>query len=236
MRIMTRDFELIGEITGYESLQITRSWHGIGNVELRVNRYIDKANELLKGRIIFPHNQLNKAYVIRHREIELNENGKATENWIITALPLKSWLGQRLTLPPAHTSNDNKQGNAETVMKHYVTNNVINPVKPERKIPGIVLSSNTNLGPTVSWQSRYKNLLEELTNISLESGMGWNVELDFKNKQYIFKVLQGRDLTVDQNVLPPAIFSPEFNTVGQLSYVESELDYRNYAIVAGQGE
>lgn len=43
-------------------------------------------------------------------------------------------------------------------------------------------------------------------------------------------------MTVNQSELPPAIFSPEFNTLGQLSYVESELDYRNYAIVAGQGE
>lgn len=52
----------------------------------------------------------------------------------------------------------------------------------------------------------------------------------------MFKILEGRNLSVNQSLLPPAIFSPEFNTLGQLSYTESELNYRNFAVVAGQGE
>lgn len=236
IRIMTRDFNLINEIDQYSSLQITRSWHGIGDIELRINRYIRGASELTKGRIIFPHSHLNKAYVILYREIELNENGKITENWIIRALSLKAWLAQRLTYPPDHTSYDNKQGDAESVMQHYVNNNVVNPIDVNRIMQDIALAPNLNRGSTVSWQSRFKNLAEELSEISLISGIGWNVEVDIGNKLFIFKPLEGRDLTVNQTALPPAIFSPEFNTLGQLSYVESELDYKNYAIVAGQGE
>lgn len=236
VRIMTRDFNLLGETSRYESLQITRSWHGLGVLELRINRYKQHADKLLRGNIIFPHNKLNKAYIIRHREIELDENGKVTENWLIRALPLKSWLGQRITYPPAHTAYDNKQDNAETVMRHYVNNNVISPVDTKRRMADIVLASNLNRGPVINWQSRFKNLAEETTEISLISGLGWNVEIDKNNKRFVFKVLQGRDLTVNQSILPPAIFSPEFNTLGQLSYVESELDYKNFAIVAGQGE
>lgn len=236
IRIMSRQFELFDEMDLYESLQITRSWHDIGTIDLRINRYQRGANQLLKGRIIFPHNNLNKAYIIRHREIELDENGKASENWVIRALPLKSWLGQRITYPPSHTAYDNKQDNAETVMRHYVNNNVVSPVDSKRRMSDIVLGSNLNRGATVNWQSRFKNLAEEITEISLISGLGWNIEIDKDNKRFVFKVLQGRDLTVNQSVLPPAIFSPEFNTLGQLSYVESELDYKNFAIVAGQGE
>lgn len=160
IRIMTRQFELINEIDQYSSLLITRSWHGIGSIELRINRYIRGADELLRGRIIFPHNHLNKGYVIRHKEIELDENGKATENWIIHALPLKSWLGQRITYPPSHTAYDNKQDNAESVMLHYVNNNVVNPTDINRRMNDIILADNLNRGTTISWQSRYKNLAE----------------------------------------------------------------------------
>lgn len=233
---MTRQFELLNEIDRYSSLQITRSWHGIGSIELRINRYIRGANDLQRGKIIFPHNQLHKGYVIRHREIELDENGKASENWIIRALPLKSWLAQRLTYPPEHTAYDNKQGDAETVMQHYVANNVIRPADVDRTLPDVVLADNLNRGPNVSWQSRYKNLADELEKIGLVSGMGWNIEIDTVNEKYVFKVLEGRDLTVNQSNLPPAIFSPEFNTLGQLSYTESDLNYRNFAVVGGQGE
>lgn len=236
IRIMTREFQLIDQIKLYSSLQITRSWHGVGSIELRINRYLKGANELTRGRIIFPHNQLHKAYQIKHREIELDENGKASENWIIRALPLKSWMGQRITYPTSHTSNDNKQAVAETVMRHYVTNNVINPVDGNRRMEDIVLVANQFRGENVSWQSRYKNLAEEQAEISLLCGLGWNVDIDTNQMKFVFKVLEGRDLTAGQSMLPPAIFSPEFNTLGQLSYTESELNFKNYAIVAGQGE
>lgn len=236
LRIMTRSFELLDEIDQYESLQITRSWSGLGKVELRTNRYMQGADKLQRGHIIFPHNHLNKAYYIRHKEIELDENGKATENWVIIALPLKSWMEQRITYPPAHTAYDNKQAKAETVMLHYVTNNAINPVELKRKMPALVLAPNLMRGQTVSWSSRYKGLAEEMEEIGNLSGLGWNIVPDPDTKQFVFKVLEGRNLTAGQSILPPVIFSPEFDSLGNLSYTESELDYKNYAIVAGQGE
>lgn len=236
IRIMTRDFDLIAEIDQYTSLQLTRSWHGVGSIDLRINRYLKHANELQRGRIIFPHNKLNKAYIIRHREIELDENGKATENWIIQALPLKSWMGQRITYPPSSAGYDNKQGNAETVMQHYVNNNVVNPADPRRKMNKVVLAPNLGRGSQISWNSRYKNLADELTEISTVSGLGWNIDVDTNGEQFVFNISEGRDLTVDQSILPPAIFSPEFNTLGKMTFTESELNYRNAAIVGGQGE
>lgn len=236
IRIMTRNFELIGEVDNYTSLQITRSWHGIGVMEVRVNRYLKDAGELTVGRIIFPHNKLNKAHVILHREIELDIDGKASENWIIRALSLKAWLGMRITIPPTDASQDAITADAESVMHHYVNNAVINPADIGDKLEGVALSSNLLRGPTVSWQSRFKNVAEELSEISMFSGLGWNIDVDASDKQFVFKALEGRNLTVNQNTLPPAIFSPEFNTLGQLSYTESYLNYRNYAIVAGQGE
>lgn len=236
LRIMTRQFELITEVDQYSSLVVTRSWHGIGSIELHINRYMRGADELIKGRIIFPYNKLNKACVILHREIELDENGKASENWIVRALSLKAWMGQRITLPPPNTAYDHKQADAETVMLHYANNNVVKPIDADRAMNDVALNENLNRGTNVSWQSRFKNLAEELTEISLFSGIGWNIEIDNENKNFNLKIIEGRDLTVNQSVLPPAIFSPEYNTLSQLSYTESELNYKNYAYVAGQGE
>ncbi|WP_369689279.1 Gp37-like protein [Bacillus sp. AFS040349] len=38
--------------------------------------------------------------------------------------------------------NDNKQGNAETVMKHYVNTNIVNSVDANRKIPQLIVAPN----------------------------------------------------------------------------------------------
>lgn len=236
IRIMSHDFDLIAEVDEYDSLQIERSWYGIGVMELRINRHLRGANELKRGRILYPHNQTHKAYVIRHREIELDERGKITENWIIRALSLKSWLSDKATIPPAGKAQDTQRGNAESVMRHYVDANVINPSDSDNKLDDLVQSDNLDRGEHIEWQSRYKVLSDVLADIGNISGLGWNIRADLNEKKYIFDVLKGRNLTADQTEYPPAIFSPEFGTLGQLAYTESELNYKNYAIVAGQGE
>lgn len=236
LRIIDLNFNLIDEITKYESLQLTRKWHEIGEIELKINRYIRGASELIKDRIIFPNNQLHKVYQIKHREIELDENGKETENWIIKAKPLKSWLSQRLILPPSDKSNDEIKANAETVIKHYVNVCAVNPLDPNRKILNLVIATNYNRGDEISRSARFDTLSDELTTISQLSGLGWNISVDLQNKQFIFDVDKGMNLVATQSDNPPVIFSPEFNSLKSMGYTESYLDYKNMAYVAGQGE
>lgn len=236
LRIITRNFELVDEIDRYTSLQITRSWHGLGSLELRINRYMKGAESLQRGNIVFPIGQLNKAFEIRHREIELDESGKASENWVIHALPIKSWLGERLTIPPVGLAQDTVTGGAESVMRHYVSANAINPLDIDDKIPYLAHSTNNNLGQSIEWQSRYKVLAEDIEEISLLSGLGWDIAMDYATRQFVFNVKEGRNLTVNQTLLPPAIFSPEFGTLKGLAYTESDLNYKNFAVVAGAGE
>lgn len=227
LRIMTRDFRLLDEVDRYSSLQITRKWHGIGEIDLVINRYIKGANKLQRGHIIFPHNHLDKGFIIRHKAIELDENGKATENWSIKALSLKSWIGQRLAYP------NHYEGDSESVIHQLILDNVVDPADSKRKMPDIVLADNLQRGKNIKLSTHYENLSEVIEDLSLQSGLGWNIEIDFENNQFIFKVLEGRDSTVNQSDSPPAIFSTEFGTLGQMSYMESELDYKNFAIVEG---
>lgn len=236
IRILSSSMDILAEIDNYNSMFFIRRFHSIGELELRMNRYKKDADKLQRGNLILIGNDLNKVFVIKHREIELDENGKITENWLIKGLALKSVIAQRITVPPSHTGYDNKQGNAETVMKHYVDRNIINPVDVKRKIPQLVLAPNLNRGQSVSWSSRYKNLAEEMTDISLATGLGWDVSLDIHNKKWVFDVVEGRNLIANQSINPPVIFSPQFESLKSLHYTESEMNYKNIAYVAGQGE
>lgn len=236
LRIIDLNFNLIEEISQYESLQLTRKYHEIGEIELKINRYIRGANELTKDRIIFSLNQLHKAYQIKHREIELDENGKETENWIIKSKPLKSWLSQRLILPPSGKSNDEIKDNAETVIKHYVDVCAVNTLDAKRKIPGLVIAPDLQKGDEISRSARFDVLSDEITTISQLTGIGWNIAVDIKNKQFVFDVSEGVNRVATHRDNPPVIFSPEFNSLKSMGYTESYLDYKNMAYVAGQGE
>lgn len=244
IRILTPNIDLLAEIDNYSSMFFTRRFHSIGEIELRINRHIlkeieEKAvspNLLVKGNLILVGADINKVFQIKHREIELDENGKATENWLIRGLSLKAVVAQRLTLPPLDVAYDNIQGSAEQVMKHYVDMNIVNPIDVNRKIEQLIISPNLNRGPIISWQSRFKNLAEEISLISLNSGLGWNVYLDIQQKKWVFEVIEGKDLTTTQDVNPPVIFSPQFDSLKSLRYTDSDLNYKNTAYIAGQGE
>ncbi|MEK5530640.1 siphovirus ReqiPepy6 Gp37-like family protein [Viridibacillus sp. FSL R5-0468] len=236
IRILSESIDILAEIDNYESMFFVRRWHTIGEIEIRMNRYKKDADKLQRGNLILVGNDLNKVFLIKHREIELDQSGKITENWLIKGWSLKSVIAQRITVPPPHTGYDNKQSNAETVMKHYVNQNIVNPVDGKRRMPQLVIAPNLNRGPSVSWSSRYKNLVEEEAAISLATGLGWDVSLDIHSKKFVFDVKEGRNLIAGQSILPPVIFSPQFESLKSLYYTESELNYKNIAYVAGQGE
>lgn len=234
IRIYTTDFELITEIDNYQSLQFTRSWHGVGSFELHMNAYMKDAGELQKNRLVVL--SPTKIGIIKHREIQVNENGKGSENWMVKGYQLKGIARQRITVPPAHTDYDRKSGNAETVMKHYIERHLVNPDDPSRKIPNLVIAPNQNRGPHISWQSRFKNVADELEEISLITGIGWDIYFDVENKQFVFDVYEGRDVSVNQTDNPPVIFSPDFESIRAQSFSDSDLNFANFAYVAGQGE
>lgn len=258
IRIFTPDIELLGEISNYESLFFVRSYHGIGDLELRINRHKNYTDTLQKGNIIVVGNDKHKAYIILHRAIELDEAGKVTENWHIIAQELKAVTGDRITLPPSHTAQDNKSAPAETVMKHYINGNAINPMDGKRKIPQMLLAPDLNRGPHINWQSRFKNLAEEQAEISLVSGIGWGARVDYDLRKWVLDCYEGKDLTTrginlhpdpeiaaklisegryqNESGNSPVIFSPQFDNVKSMQYVDSDLNFKNTAYIAGQGE
>lgn len=235
LKILTTDLKWRGDIDDYSSLQFIKRWHDVGEFELHINRHANGVSELQKNRIVML--TPSKAGIIKHREIELDENGKETENWVFKGYDLKGVFSQRLTLPPSTTAYDNKQGPAETVMKHYVNNNAIEPADRKRKFIMMRMNDDLGAGGTVKWQSRYKVLAEELRDISLADGIGWDVYLDVKAGWWTFDTFEGRDLS-HQNAEghSPVFFSHEFGNVRSIAFTDSDLNKRNVAFVAGQGE
>jgi hypothetical protein len=234
-KVLTPKLDWIAEIDDFISLQFKRKWNDIGQFELHINRNSSGVEELKKDRLIML--SPNKVGIIKHREVEVSEDGKSTENWVFKGYDLKGVLGQRITLPPETTSHDNKSGDAETVLKHYVERNAINPQDRNRKFVLLKSNENLNRGTHINWQSRYKNLAEEIRDISLESDLGWDVFLDLENGWWVFDTFEGNDLTAENSQgNSPVFFSPEFGNVSGMSYSDSDLDLRNVAFVGGQGE
>lgn len=224
VNIMDRNFNFLGQIDNYTSYMPSKSWYGIGDVELHIHQSARHTEHLQKENIIYT--SADKAYIILHRELD-----SETGNMVVKGRELKSYLSRWLIYPPAGIAYFYLNAAPETIMKTYVTATL------ERKgVTEIVVAPDLERGEKTSYQARYKNLADELEKLSLDSGLNWDLRLDHDAKKFVFDCYAGLDRSADQDANANAIFSVDYDNITSQKLVDSRLDFANAALVAGQGE
>jgi len=127
---------------------------------------------------------------------------------------------------------------AETVMKTLVSQNG-GPTDADasRKFSLLEIDTDADLGSTYLLKTRYTStVLAECSACSLATGTGFYIYLDLTNKKLRFQTAQGLDRSASQSVNPRAIFSTDYDTLKSATLDDNDSNYRNLAVVAGQGE
>lgn len=230
IRIFDGNINFIGEVDKYKSLFYIRKWVTFGEFEF----HVEKMNKELfrRGNIIMLNNDGYRAGVIEYVE----DNEEDQKDIIVKGFSLLSYLSRRITVPPTNYAYDTFNTNIENIMIGLVNANAINPVDTFRKIPLLEKTESKNRGEKINFQTRYKNLEEELFKLSNHSGLGLNVKLDYKAKKLIFEVLEGIDRSYTHQEVSPVCFSKKFDNITKRNYIESDIGYKNVGYVAGQGE
>lgn len=227
IRFFNRNIDFIGEVSNFTSLIFVRKWESFGKFEITVSKY-DK-NLFIKENIIMINNDPYRTGVIE----EIN----ATKDKVkLIGFTLGFWLTNRVTVPPLNTDYDTYYDTAENIMKQLVIKNAINPQDFNRKIENLISGPYQARGELLRFQSRYKNLADELESISNLSGLGWDIYLDYTNKKFVFEVFEATNRTAQQALVPPVIFSIEYDNIKSREYITSTTEFKNMAYIAGQGE
>lgn len=227
--VLDVNFKVLGIIDNYECLVWQRNYYKPSTFSMQIIPTFEQFELLKKGNILFKIDDTKEAMYIDHRELEENEDGE--EVLLVEGYSLTQWIDRRITL-----YKQLEKGNAETVIRNYINTNCIDAKDINRKLPNLIQGVNNNLGQEVDYNSHYKPLLEEIESIATTNELGYRIDLDLSNKQYIFEVYKGLDRTVNQNINSKAIFSTEFENVSKQKYVDSDNNYRNMVLVAGAGE
>ncbi len=226
--IFTEDLNFIGVIDSFISFRWVRRYHKAGEFELHLSLTNKGLSMLKKNYIIYKKGDA-EAGVISYRELKQDSKGK--EALVIKGSFLTGYLSRRIIW-----GRENLNTTAEMAMRSLVDKNSINPTDISRKIPLLKLAHQYNYPQRIKKQVSYNNLLEELESISIASSLGFRILADMNFKELIFDIYEGRDLTTNQSINPPAIFANEFENIFEQEYMESSHNYKNIALVAGEGE
>ena len=189
LEIINQDFLLQGIITNYESIIFNRSWSGVGEFEIHINKNKQNVDKLLQGNFIMLNKKQNKVGIIEYIQIDCNN----TKTIIANGKQLKGITNRRLTVTDTYDRVEETE--AENIFKHYVQKHMINSyyneiATPERNIKWLKLEETQNRGIKTVWQSRFEYLNILFEHISKDTGIGWDIILDLAQKCAFFNVFE----------------------------------------------
>ncbi|PNP88218.1 hypothetical protein BMT55_15770 [Listeria newyorkensis] len=241
IKVYSPDLKWLAEIDAYESLEFEACFYEIGSFELHIKIDSPGTEFLIEDNLIIIAGDNKKCGEINTRIVSHDDDG--VEKWVISGRTLNGRTDSRVTYPPL-TGEEDEEGllydeitdTASNVMHHLIDKNMINADDKNRNINQFILPDKKSLGPVIYKKTRYKKLDEELLSIAETNGVGWRCFIDFKSGKRLFDFYVGTDRSIAQNVNKPIVFSDERDNISSFDYTSSSAEYKNYAIVAGEGE
>ena len=235
LQIMDVAFKNLGELAQYESVQMTRSYYGIGGISITVHPHARNASALTPGVIVFFSNTTDSAYLIE--DISSYSRTKLT----VKGCMLKGLAKRRICVPPLDAGArpyqdfgwDRFTGSAEAAYHHFANGNLVFPDDSVRAIPGLVLTDNLNRGPVMPWQARFDRLDTLFQTLGETTEIGWDIRPDLANKQFVFQAWFGQDRTKGDSL---CLISEENGNAADVTYKAVHSGSATTAYVGGMGE
>lgn len=133
----------------------------------------------------------------------------------------------------------NLTGTPPEIMHRLVTDCCISPTRgavEARKIPGLVSLTPAAGGDSIRVQKTGGTLLEALEELGAAFGVAFGVRFNPAVPQMEFWTRWGQNRSVNQDTNVPIFYSTELDDVLSSEYSYNAQDYRNVALVVGEGE
>lgn len=223
----------LGEIEDFDKIECVLRHRRTGTWLLDLPATTELAGEMTEGRGLIVERDgavlLSGPLVTAKRK---SDKGKRTLT--VGGVTDTVYLERRLALPvpsgPPYTAAayDDKSGNAETVLRHFVDRNLGPAATTARRLPAFTLQPDLARGTSVRGRARFPVLLELLDELAAAGGdLGFAVVQVGTGLQF--------QVTVPQDRTRTAVFSEELGNLGgyELTLTAAVGDY---VIAAGGGE
>lgn len=224
--------ELVTVMDAYESAFFSRSWSEYGKFQIQIKVDAPSSGELTRGRFVMFGNDTKSIGIILER-VQTTGATASDKTITITGREAKTLLSRRLVKPLAGNVLYTVTGPGETVIKTTVNQQLgVGVADTNRWIEVVKIATDQARGASYILSSEYGKLNEEITKASKASGVGFWFELDTSDNTLLLECDTGTDRTVSQSSNPRAIFAEKYDTIASGSITDSDIEYRNWAVIA----
>lgn len=223
---------IIGIVSTFESAIWNVQYYGRNDLQLIVPGTEENIDLLVEGRLLVRDSDISgNTYknVMRIESIQLDFDAEKGYIMTVAGKGLKAILGQRVVWDQM-----NLTGNVEGTIRNVVTMNAIAPNDSFRMIDDLILGNNNGFTDTAEIQLFGENVATWLEEICSQYHYGWDIYIS--GGKYVFNLYKGTDRSNNQSIVPPVVFSPEFDNLLTSSYTYNREEYKNAALVGGEGE
>jgi microcystin-dependent protein len=215
----------------WERLSYVRRYTAMDTFELVIHRSRLWASELATKRLLYLPDEGDLVFLIE-QIASVAEGSTRNDEMTVTGRSLEGIaMVERLVEPPAGESHDRQTGvAAETAIKHYLRSHAADLAAPARQVPGLVVAPDAARGPAVTVNGRYQTVLDLAREIGLVAGLGWEITYEPLSGDFVFDITDGVDRSAS------VFFDFAFETLERWEELESVIDAKTVALVAGQGE
>lgn len=228
--ILNKKFETVMIMDVYESLIWTDRYNSYGDFEIYTSVDSVAISNIQQGYYLWSEESEHSMII---DGIQIKTDVELGNHIIITGKSLESILQLRIVWDQI-ILNGNLQGQIEKLFNE----NIINPKDEKRKISNFIFQysedpSIKNL--TIQAQYTGDDLYSVIKNICDDNKIGFKIFFN-KSFQMVFQLYAGKDRSYKQESNPYVVFSPNYENIINSNYLDSSENYRNIALVAGEGQ
>lgn len=230
--VMNAALERIGVIDAYRSIIWTRRYYEPGDFELWIDATADNLDLSQNGRFLYRDGDYSEGVLKSVMIIETKQMHTSVEEGntiLLSGRDLKALLHQRIIWKQSIFS-----GTVEENVRKAITDNIISPSIADRAISNFTLGDALGGTATVKAQACGENLGEWVSEQLMAYELGHDVTVS--NGNFVFVLYKGADRSFAQSENPYVIFSPDYENLLSTEYIVSMAEYKNVALVAGEGE
>lgn len=211
---LDEDFEIYSYLSPHV-IQWNRKYYDFGDFELNIP--VNQYHEDIKYIYLEGHDELG---IVQKKQYYVSDNEELIN---LSGFFIEKILDDKITYPMYNGRNKCE----------YIARDIVTTYKDD--IP-LYFEEYHSLGETISLQSTGDNLGSKIFEIFKPQELSYKIKYNFTDSKLYFDTYQGLDRTQSQAVNNYVVFNTVYSGVVDYNINIDNSNYKNYAIIGGQGE